>query len=352
MTLAVTPPVAPMLATLARELPLGGYVYEPKWDGFRCLAFRDGDRVDLRSRRQRPLARYFPEIVEALLGVERHAFTLDGELLVFTGHGGDFEALLGRLHPAASRVELLRHEAPASFVAFDLLAVDDRDLRGERFRERRKQLDALLAAVDAPLFVTPATDDPDLAGTWLRRFDGGGIDGVVAKPADLPYVEGKRRLVKVKHERTATCVVGGFRWLVDRPLPSSLLLGLYDDDGALRHVGIAASFGERLRHELLARLDPLVVPLAGHPWESGFLLAGGSVGRLPGAAGRWAPGEMPQDWTPVAPELACDVSYEQVDADRMRHPARFRRWRPDVDPLRCRLDQLATSPAPIAELLA
>ncbi len=340
-----------MLATLARELPLGNYLYEPKWDGFRCLAFRDGDEVDLRSRKQRPLARYFPEVVEALLALAPRAFTIDGELLVVTPSGGDFDALLRRLHPAASRVQLLRREAPASFLAFDLLAVDEHDLRDEPFHERRERLAALLGRPEPPLFLTPATDDAWLAETWLRRFQGGGIDGVVAKPADLPYVEGKRRQVKVKLERTADCVVAGFRWLVDRPLPSSLLLGLYDDDGALRHVGIASSFPERVRHELLERLHPLVAPLRGHVWEGGFLLAGGSVGRLPGAAGRWAPGEMPQDWTPVAPELVCEVSYEQVDGFRMRHPARFRGWQPYADPFTCRLDQLATPSAPIAELL-
>jgi ATP-dependent DNA ligase len=339
-----------MLATLARELPLGDYLYEPKWDGFRCLAFRDGDEVVLLSRKQRPLARYFPEIVEALLALCAPELTIDGELLVVTSSGGDFDALLRRLHPAASRVELLRREVPASFVAFDLLAVGESDLRDEPFRERRERLAALLGRGEPPLFLTPATDDARLAETWLRRFQGGGIDGVVAKPADLPYVEGKRRQVKVKLERTADCVVAGFRWLVDRPLPSSLLLGLYDE-GALRHVGIASSFPERVRHELLERLEPLVVPLGGHPWEEGFLLAGGSVGRLPGAAGRWAPGEMPQDWTPVAPDLVCEVSYEQVDDFRMRHPARFRRWRADADPRSCSLAQLATPSAPIAELL-
>jgi ATP-dependent DNA ligase len=341
-----------MLASLARELPLDGYIYEPKWDGFRCLVFRDGSDVDLRSRNQRPLARYFPEVVEALVDLPERRYVLDGELLVVTSEGFDFEKLLARLHPAPSRVALLRQETPALFVGFDLLAVGEDDLRDHPFRARREQLEALLGHVLPPLFLTPTTDEPARAEEWLHRFQGAGIDGVVAKPDHLPYVAGKREMVKVKMERTADCVVAGFRWLVDRPLPSSLLLGLYDEDDVLRHVGIASSFTERLRTELLEKLRPLVVRLEGHVWEGGFLLAGGSVGRLPGAAGRWAPEEMEQDWTPVSPALVCEVSYEQVDDHRLRHPARFRRWRPDRDPSSCRLDQLETPAAPIRELLA
>ena len=329
--MTVRPPVAPMLARLARELPLDGYLYEPKWDGFRCLAFRDGDEIDLRSRNQRPLARYFPEIVEALLGLEERRFVLDGELVVEDG----FEALLARLHPAASRVERLRAETPASFVAFDLLAVGCEDLRERPFAARRGRLAMLLRGVAPPLSLTPITGDPARAAEWLERFE-----GVVAKHADLHYESGRRAMVKVKRERTADCVVAGFRWLVDRPLPSSLLLGLYDDEERLRHVGLASAFSERLRHELLERLRPLRVRLAGHPWEHGFLLAGSPAGRLRGAAGRWAPEEMEQDWTPVAPELVCEVSYGEVDSHRFRHPARFRRWRPDRDPVSCRLEQL------------
>ena len=330
--MTVTPPVAPMLARLARELPLDGYLYEPKWDGFRCLAFRDGDEIDLRSRNQRPLARYFPEIVEALLGLEERRFVLDGELVV---EGLGFEALLARLHPAASRVERLRAETPASFVGFDLLAVGGDDLCERPFAARRGRLAMLLRGVAPPLSLTPITGDPARAAEWLERFE-----GVVAKHADLHYESGRRAMVKVKRERTADCVVAGFRWLVDRPLPSSLLLGLYDDEERLRHVGLASAFSERLRRELLERLRPLCVPLAGHPWEHGFLLAGSPAGRLRGAAGRWAPEEMEQDWTPVAPELVCEVSYGEVDGHRFRHPARFRRWRPDRDPASCRLEQL------------
>jgi ATP-dependent DNA ligase len=319
-----------MLARLERELPVGDYLYEPKWDGFRCLAFRDGDELDLRSRNQRPLTRYFPEIAEALLGLAEPRFVLDGELLA-----DDFEALLARLHPAASRVERLRRETPASFVAFDLLAHGAEDLRERPFVERRRRLEELLRDAPPPLRVTPLTEEPARAAEWLDRFE-----GVVAKHADLRYEPGRRAMVKVKRERTADCVVAGFRWLVDRPLPSSLLLGLYDDEERLRHVGLASAFSERLRHELLERLRPLRVPLAGHPWEHGFLLAGSPLGRLRGSAGRWAPDEMAQDWTPVAPELVCEISYGEVDGHRFRHPARFRRWRPDRDPGSCRLEQL------------
>jgi ATP-dependent DNA ligase len=344
--MTVTPPVAPMLARLARELPLDGYLYEPKWDGFRCLAFRDGGAVDLRSRNQRPLDRYFSEIVEALLALPEPRFVLDGELVIAGPGGLDFEALLARLHPAASRVERLRRETPASFVAFDLLARGDEDLRERPFRERRRLLEELLRAVPPPLLVTPATGEPARAAKWLERFE-----GVVAKHADLRYEPGRRAMVKVKRERTADCVVAGFRWLVERPLPSSLLLGLYDEEDVLRHVGLASAFSERRRHELLERLRPLRVPLAGHVWEHGFLLAGSPAGRLHGAAGRWDPEEMVQDWTPVAPELVCEVAYGEVDGHRFRHPARFSRWRPDRDPSSCRLDQLDAPRADLAELL-
>jgi ATP-dependent DNA ligase len=350
-TLPVAPPVAPMLARLVRELPRDGYRYEPKWDGFRCLAFRDGGELDLRSRNQRPLSRYFPEVVEALLRLRERRFVLDGELIVIGEHGFDFEALLARLHPSASRVERLRRETPASLIGFDLLAVDGADLCDEPLHERRRRLEELLAEVVPPLYLTPSSDDPAVAAAWLDRFQGSGIDGVVAKHVALRYEPGRRAMLKVKRERTADCVVAGFRRLVDRPLPSSLLLGLYDDEGDLRHVGIASSFSESRRRELLDRLRPLVVPLQGHVWERGFLLAGGSTGRLRGAAGRWDPEVMAQDWTPVAPELVCEVGYEQLDDCRFRHPGRFRRWRPDRDPSSCLLAQLELPAVDVGELL-
>jgi ATP-dependent DNA ligase len=350
-TLPVRPPLAPMLARLVRELPADGYVYEPKWDGFRCLVFRDGGEVDLRSRNQRLLARYFPELVEALLALPANHFVLDGEIVVATPSGFDFEALLRRLHPAASRVERLRKETPASLIAFDLLARGSDDLRGRPFTERRRLLADLLEDARPPLFLTPVTDERDEAARWLARYQGGGIDGVIAKHRQLPYEPGARAMVKVKHERTADCVVAGFRWFVDRPLPSSLLLGLYDDAGALCHIGIASSFSEARRRELLEEIGPYVSDLAGHPWEHGFLLSGGATGKLRGAAGRWSPEEMEQDWTPLAPVLVCEVAFDQVDGNRLRHPARFRRWRPDLDPQGCTLAQLEPPVSSLRDLL-
>jgi ATP-dependent DNA ligase len=349
---AVRPPVAPMLAKLARELPLDGYLYEPKWDGMRCLAFRAGGEIDLRSRNQRPLARYFPELVEALLALPDTRFVLDGEIVVWSEEGADFPALLLRLHPAASRVERLRRETPSVFIAFDLLARGNADLRASPFRERRVALEGLLADAPLPLLLTPVTSDPAAAEGWLEMYQGAGVDGVIAKHRDLRYEAGARRMVKVKHERTADCVVAGFRWLEDRPLPSSLLLGLYDEAGTLHHVGVASSFTERTRVELLEEIRPCVVPLAGHPWEHGFLLAGGPTGRLQGAAAAWSPETRELDWTPLAPELVCEVRFEQLDDHRFRHPARFHRWRPDRDPRSCRLEQLETPPADLRELLA
>jgi ATP-dependent DNA ligase len=348
--LPIRPPIAPMLARLARELPRGDYVYEPKWDGFRCLAFREGGEVDLRSRNQRPLARYFPELAEALLALRVRRFVLDGEIVVVTPAGFDFTALLARLHPAPSRVDRLRRETPASLVAFDLLAVGDEDVRPRPFNERRGRLEDLLADARPPLFLTALTDDAAVAAGWLSRYRGAGIDGVVAKQRDQPYESAARRMIKVKEERTAECVVGGFRWLVDRPLPSSLLLGLYDGP-ELRHVGIASAFSEAARRRLLEELRPHVVPLAGHPWERGFLVAGSPTGRLKGAAGRWSPDEMEQDWTPLAPRLVCEVAYDQLDDHRFRHPARFRRWRPDLDPPACTIAQLEAPAVALTELL-
>ena len=319
-----------MLGKLARELPRGDFVYEPKWDGFRCLAFRSGADVDLRSRKDRPLARYFPEIVEGLLALGAERFVLDGELIA-----ADFPRLLARLHPAASRVERLRRESPASFVAFDLLALEDEDLRARSFAERRLGLERLVSAAAPPLVLTPATTDAGVAEAWLDRFE-----GVLAKQRQQRYEPGVRAMVKVKRERSLDCVVAGFRWLLERPLPSSLLLGLYDEYGQLHHVGVASSFGEAQRRLLLDELRPLVVPLEGHPWERGFLVGGSPIGRLKGAAGRWSPDEMEQDWVPIAPVLVCEVAYDQLDRDRLRHPARFRRWRPDRDPRSCTFEQL------------
>lgn len=340
-----------MLGRLARELPRGDFVYEPKWDGFRCLAYRHGGEVDLRSRNERPLARYFPELVEGLLAVGCQRFVLDGEIVVADGRGVDFDRLLARLHPAASRVERLRVEAPGSLIAFDLLAVDDKDLCGLPFIERRARLEELLASADGPVRLTPATEDREVAAGWLERFSGGGVDGVMAKHRELRYQPGVRAMIKVKREQTADCVVAGVRLLERRPLPSSLLLGLYDDQ-QLQHVGVASAFSEKRRRELLEELAPLETSLEGHPWERGFLLGGSAMGRLKGAAARWSPEEMPLDWIPVRPVKVCEVTYDSLDGDRFRHPARFKRWRPDRDPESCRLEQLATSPPDLSELFA
>jgi ATP-dependent DNA ligase len=350
-SLSIRPPLQPMLARLARELPRDGYVYEPKWDGFRCLAFRDGSEIELRSRNQRSLGRYFPELVEALRDLEADAFVVDGEIVVATSGGSDFEALLRRLHPAASRVARLRAETPAALIAFDLVAVGSEDLRRCAFLERRGRLADLLAASQEGVYLTSLTEDPEEAAAWLSRYQGAGIDGVVAKHRDLPYEPGVRAMVKVKPERTADCVVAGFRWLVDRPLPSSLLLGLHDEEGALRHVGIVSSFSESRRRTLLEEIAPYVVGLTGHPWQQGFLLAGSPTGKLPGAAGRWSPEEMSQDWVPLAPSLVCEVAFDHADHYRLRHPARFRRWRPDLDPRDCTLEQLEAPAASLGELL-
>lgn len=344
------PRQGPMLARLVRELPVGGYLYEPKWDGFRCLVAREGDRIELTSRNGRSLARYFPELVDALQALPIEPFVLDGELVVAVDGALDFEALLARLHPAASRVELLAATTPASLVLFDVLQLGVDDLVGLPFAERRRLLEAVAANAVAPLHLTPLTDDPAVASAWLDRFAGGGIDGVVAKHVELRYLAGKRAMLKVKTERTAECVVAGFRWLAKQPLPSSLLLGLYDATGVLRHIGVAASFTAKLRRELLAQLEPRIVALETHPWQDGFLLEGGATGRLPGAAGRWTP-DMPLDWTPVAPDLVCEVAYEQLDERRLRHPARFRRWRPDRDPRSCTIDQLEAPAIDVDELL-
>jgi ATP-dependent DNA ligase len=333
-----------MLARLTRDMPAGDFLYEPKWDGFRCLVFRDGDRLDLRSRHDRPFARYFPELVEALGAVEVPAFVLDGEVVISEG-ASRFERLLARLHPATSRVRRLSRESPATYVAFDLLAAGTEDLRPKPFRERRRRLEEMLRVAPPPIRITPITDDPDRAAGWLKAFEGGGIDGVVAKARDLPYRPGRRAMVKVKLERTVESVVAGYRPFVDDPAVASLLLGLYDGAGTLHHVGVASSFTDAERERLREELAPLVVPLEGHPWEAGWLRAGGSTGRLAGSAGRWTP-DMDHDWVPLRPDRVCEVAFDQRDGYRFRNPARFRRWQPDRVPGSCRLDQLRAGEAP------
>jgi ATP-dependent DNA ligase len=356
MALPLVPPVTPMLARLVRELPTDGFVYEPKWDGFRAVAFRDGPSVDLQSRNQRPLTRYFPELAEAFRAVAVEQFVLDGEIVVLGPDGRfDFPALMSRLHPAASRVRRLREESPTMFIAFDLLATDDADLCGRPFTERRARLEALLASPpigwpevapavgdvgEQPIALSTTTQDRAVAAGWLEAAGSGGVDGVMAKHRSLLYLPGRRVMLKVKPERTADCVVAGFRWLWDRPALGSLLLGLYDAEGTLRHVGVTSSFSREARQALLEDLAPLATPLEGHPWEHGFGLDRSPVGRLAGAAGRWVPAEMDLDWVPLRPELVCEVAYQTLDDHRLRFPARFRRWRPDRDPASCTFGQL------------
>ena len=355
MTLRVRPPVPPMLARLARELPDGApgrYVFEPKWDGFRCLAFRDGPDVDLRSRHGRPLARYFPEIVEALSAVPADAFALDGEIVLVRAGSFDFEALMSRLHPAATRVRRLANEIPATFVAFDLLAEGDEDLRESPFDARRRRLERLLAVAPPRVVLTPATTDRAVAARWLDRRAGGGVDGVVAKEVDLRYQPGRRAMIKVKTLRTADCVVAGYRPYVDTPAVSSLLLGLYDEAGSLHHVGIVQAFTDRERVALVDELAPLRIPLDEHPWKLGFEIGRSPTGRLKGAAARWTPG-MDHDWVPLRPRLVVEVTFDQVDGTRFRHPARVVRRRPDRDPRSCTLEQLELpAAAPPADLVA
>jgi ATP-dependent DNA ligase len=344
MQLPVLPPVAPMLARAVPEMPVAptggpGLIYEPKWDGFRAIIFRDGDDIELGSRGEKPLTRYFPEVVEAVRSRLPSRIVLDGEIVIAGSGGLDFEALLGRIHPAASRVRLLARQTPASLVAFDLLAVGDEDLTGRPFAERRARLVGLLADVQPPVYLTPATEDPAVAGRWFAEFEGAGLDGVIAKPVEAPYRPGQRTMFKVKHARTADCVVGGFRWHASGPVVGSLLLGLYDADGRLQHVGVTAAFPLRRRRELVDELAPYRDVDAEHPWLTGPWAAGGPAGRVPGAPSRWNGGKD-LSFEPLRPELVCEVGYDHMQGDRFRHATTFQRWRPDRDPRSCTYAQL------------
>jgi len=350
VTLPVEPPVSPMLAKLARELPVGkGLVYEPKWDGFRCIVFRDGDEIELGSRNERPLTRYFPELVEPLRRSLPDPCVVDGEIVIAGSDGLEFEALLQRVHPAASRVKLLSEQTPASFVGFDLLGLGERDLRGERFGERRKLLEKALGKAKAPIHLTPSTEDPDVARDWFSRFEGAGLDGVVAKGPDDAYREGERVMTKVKHERTADCVVGGFRRHKQDGKVGSLLLGLFDDEGRLHHVGVCSAFSAARRKELTEELEPLhlkeVEEAGSHPWAE---FAAGT--RMPGGQSRWNAGKD-LSWEPLRPDLVCEVAYDHLQGTRFRHATTFRRWRPDRKPESCTYSQLdAVAPAELSAL--
>jgi ATP-dependent DNA ligase len=341
--LPVTPPVEPMLARSVPEIPVAdGMIYEPKWDGFRCIVFRDGDRVELASRGGKTLTRYFPEVVEQVRAQLPPRCALDGELVVIRRDDGghpklDFELLQQRIHPAASRVNLLAEQTPASLIAFDALALDGESLLDQPFTRRRSRLVDALAAARSPVYVTPATTDPATARRWFEIFEGAGLDGVVAKPPGLRYSPGKRVMYKVKHARTADCVVAGFRWHKSGPVVGSLLLGLHDEAGALRHVGVAASFTAARRRELLTELAPYREnALDGHPWAE---WASAPQTRMPGAISRWSAGKT-LEWEPLRPELVVEVAYDAMEGDRLRHTAHFLRWRPDRDPRSCDYSQL------------
>jgi len=337
--LPVMPPVSPMLAKLSREMPEGeGLLYEPKWDGFRCIVFRDGAEVELGSRNERPLTRYFPELVGPMLANLPDRCVLDGEIVIAGPTGLDFDALLQRIHPADSRIKLLASSTPASFVAFDMLASGEKDMRPEPFATRRCALEEALLQAEPPVYLTPATSNAGVARDWFSRFEGAGLDGVVAKPLALGYREGERVMLKLKHERTADCVVGGFRWHKDGGGVGSLLLGLYDEQGVLHHVGVASGFSVALRKSLVGELSAYrVTEPHGHPWEAMAPKAEGA--RRPGSPSRWNAGKD-LSWEPLAPELVCEVSYDHLQGDRFRHATSFRRWRPEREPRSCSYSQL------------
>ena len=357
MAFPIAPPIAPMLAKSQPAIPDGdGWQYEPKWDGFRALVFRDGADLYLQSRDLKPLDRYFPELIEPLLGVSSQRFVLDGEIVIARDGGLDFESLLLRIHPAASRVRMLAAETPASYVAFDLLADADDDLRETPLHERRVRLERVIEGAPESVLLTPATDSAETAQRWFEVFEGAGLDGVVAKRHDLRYQPGERAMIKIKHLRTADCVVAGFRWHKNGPgtMIGSLLLGLWNDAGQLQHVGVTSSFTNEKRRELVGFLEPYRAnALEGHPWASwaeASMEAEAAGQRMPGATSRWNRGKD-LSWQPLRPELVCEVAFDHLQGDRFRHASTFKRWRPDRSPASCRYDQLdETPPALLSDL--
>ncbi len=350
MTLPVRPPLSPMLAKLTRDLPVGDHwSYEPKWDGFRCIVFRDGDDVELGSRNERPLTRYFPELLDPIRAAVPERAVLDGEIVIMTEHGLDFDMLSQRVHPAASRIAKLAAETPAAFVAFDLLALGADDLREEPFDVRRAALERAVTP-NRTVFVTPRTRDPEAAAVWFEEFEGAGLDGLVVKDVQGTYRPGDRGWLKVKHLRTADCVVAGYRMHKDGVGVGSLLLGLYDDDGTLHHVGVASSFDAKSRARLLEELAPhRDGALVDHPWADWAEAATAEEPdgqRRPGNLSRWN-AKKDLSWEPVRIELVAEVAYEHMQGDRFRHTARFQRWRPDREPSSCTYEQLER-PVPVA----
>ncbi|MGW2848699.1 ATP-dependent DNA ligase [Streptomyces sp. NPDC001274] len=338
MDLPVMPPVKPMLAKAVATIP-PGMQYEAKWDGFRAIVHRDGDEVVIGSRTGKPLTRYFPELVTAVRDNLPPRCVIDGEIVV-AHHGRlDFDRLSERIHPAASRVRLLAERNPASLIAFDVLAVGDESLLATPQADRRAVLVAALSGAAPPVHLAPATTDRDIALEWFERYEGAGLDGVVAKPLGLPYRPDVRVMYKIKHERTADCVVAGYRLHKSGPVVGSLLLGLYDSEGVLQHVGVCSAFPMKRRAELVAELEPLRTGFDGHPWAAWEDSGAHERARLPGAPSRWS-GKKDQSWVPLRPERVCEVAYEHMEGDRFRHTARFRRWRPDRTPASCTYAQL------------
>jgi ATP-dependent DNA ligase len=345
--LPVMPPIEPMLATSVPEIPAAaGMSYEPKWDGFRTIVFRDGDEVELVSRGGKTMTRYFPEVVGYVREQLPARCVVDGEVVVVRRSPGaaprlDFELLQQRIHPAASRVAMLAEQTPADFVAFDLLALADRDLMATPYAERRDVLASALVAAVPPVHLTPSTADAAVARRWFEIFEGAGLDGLIAKPPEIAYVPGKRLMLKVKHTRTADVVVAGFRYHKSGPVVGSLLLGLFDDDGALHHVGVSASFTAARRRELLDELAPYRDGTDDHPWKTWLDAATAEAAgqRIPGAVSRWT-GKKDLSWEPLRPELVAEVGYESMEGARFRHTAQFKRWRPDRTPESCTYDQL------------
>jgi ATP-dependent DNA ligase len=344
MKLPVMPPVAPMLAKAVPTIPPGAS-YEPKWDGFRSLIFRDGDEVEFGSRNEKPMTRYFPELVEAVKAELPERCVLDGEIVIATDAGLDFEALQQRIHPAVSRVTMLSEQTPASFIAFDLLALGDEDYTGRPFAERRAALEQALADALAPIHLTPTTTDLDVANRWFVEFEGAHLDGVIAKPLDGTYQPDKRVMFKIKHVRTADCVLAGFRWhktsTESAPLVGSLLLGLYNDESKLQHVGVVGAFTASRRAELVDELEPLLLLRDGdtHPWQEWADAEAHQGQRLPGNVSRW---NATKDLSFVAlrPERVLEVKYEHMEGNRFRHLAHFVRWRDDRTPESCTYEQL------------
>ena len=349
----LNPPIEPMLARIAESLPDGdGFLYEPKWDGFRAIVFRGGSDVFIQSRDLRPLDRYFPELHDALIAALPDGCVVDGEIVIASSDGLDFDALQMRLHPAASRVAKLAAATPSAFVAFDVLAAGGRDLREVAQQARRAELERLLAHARPPLYLTPMTRDSGLASEWLERFEGAGLDGVIVKPAAATYQPGKRAMIKVKHARTADCVVAGFRWHKrgQNELVGSLLLGLYDDSGRLHHVGVTSAFTMATRKALAAELAPLRKDaLERHPWRD-WASVDGTGTRMPGGQSRWSAGKD-LSWEPLRIERVCEVKYDHMQGNRFRHAAVFQRWRLDKPPADCRYDQLeVTAPFELAKV--